>query len=110
MATMTVFGNYSKRHSRATAHLEKSIDKLKENHQNGLDYIKKLEIERGATQDQNRLQQIQIDLNYLQHHFNPEEMAAKVSLLEEKLSTHRLRLKKLHDKHAVKKAAFKEAG
>lgn len=112
MSTLTVFGNYSKKqhqmarledYSRAINHLENSIVKVKENYQNGLDYIKKLEADRKTTSDELQLRQIDVDLNYLRQHFDPTEMNQKISSLETKLKNHRIRLKKLYEKNEVKK-------
>ncbi len=117
MSTLTVFGNYSKKqhqmarledYSRAIVHLENSIIKVKENYQNGLDYIKKLEIDRETTTDDLELRQIDVDLKYLRQHFDPNEMNQKISSLETKLKNHRLRLQKLYEKHSVKKPAATE--
>lgn len=117
MSTLTVFGNYSKKqhqmariedYSRAINHLENSITKVKENYQNGLDYIKKLETDRETTTDELALRQIDVDLNYLRQHFDPNEMNQKIAALETKLKNHRIRLKKLYEKHTVKKPADAE--
>lgn len=112
MATMTVFGNYSKKqhqmarledYTRAIEHLEKSIERVKSNYQDGLNFIAKLETDRETTTDESQLKQIDVDLKYLQTHFNPKEMDEKIAALETKLRNHRFRLKKLHAKHAAKK-------
>jgi septal ring factor EnvC (AmiA/AmiB activator) len=117
MSTLTVFGNYSKRqhqmarledYTRAIAHLEASIERVKVNYQNGLDYIKKLKDDRETTQDELQLKQIEVDLKYLQTHFDPTEMNQKIEALETKLVNHRIRLQKLHEKHAVKTPAERE--
>ncbi len=111
MATLTVFGNYSKRqhqmariedYSRATAHFEKSIQKLKDNFQNGLEYINKLKLDKENTTDEMQLKQIDVDLNYLEKHFDHTEMNNKISTLETKLHNHRVRLKKMVEKHNIK--------
>ncbi len=112
MSTLTVFGNYSKKqhqmarledYSRAIVHLENSIVKVKENYKNGLDYIKKLEADRETTTDELQLRQIDVDIKYLREHFDPAEMNQKITALETKLKNHRIRLKKLYEKHTVKK-------
>lgn len=111
MATMTVFGNYSKRqhqmariedYSRATSHFEKSIQKLKDNYSNGLQYINKLKMDKETTTDEQQLRQIEVDINYLEKHFDPAEMNDKISHLETKLQNHRIRLKKMQNKVATK--------
>lgn len=118
MATLTVFGNYSKRqhqmariedYSRATAHFEKSIQKLKDNFRNGLEYIHKLKEDRENTTDEMQLKQIDVDINYLEKHFDPAEMNNKISHLETKLQNHRVRLKNMYDKHNIKSKKIEES-
>lgn len=118
MATLTVFGNYSKRqhqlariedYSRATAHFEKSIQKLKDNFHNGLEYLNKLKVDRENTTDEMQLKQIDVDINYLQKHFDETEMNNKISHLEAKLQNHRARLKNMHEKHNIKKSSDDES-
>jgi len=113
MATMTVFGNYSKKqhqmarledYTRAIDHLEKSIDRVKSNYQDGLNYIKKLESDKITTTDERQLKQIDVDLNYLQNHFDPKVMDEKIADLETKLRNHRFRLKKMRTKHSTNSA------
>ncbi len=117
MATMTVFGNYSKKqhqmarledYTRAIDHLEKSIDRVKANYQEGLNYISKLLTDKETTTDERQLKQIEVDLNYLQAHFEPKQMDEKIANLETKLRNHRFRLKKLIAQHSNPKAAEKE--
>ena len=112
MATMTVFGNYSKKqhqmarledYTRAIEHLEKSIERVKSNYQDGLNFIQKLETDKETTTDEKQLKQIEVDLEYLRTHFDPKEMDEKIAALETKLRNHRFRLKKLHLKHTTKK-------
>ena len=107
MATLTVFGNYSKRqhqmarvedYNRATTHFEKSIQKLKDNFSNGLQYINKLKMDKETTTDELQLRQIEVDINYLEKHFDPTEMSDKISHLETKLENHRVRLKNMQNK------------
>lgn len=117
MSTLTVFGNYSKRqhqmarledYTRAITHLEKSIERVKENYQNGLDFIAKLKADQQTTEDKKQLKQIEVDLAYLQEHFEPTAMTTKINNLEAKLRHHYARLKKLQEKYAAPKTSARE--
>lgn len=113
MSSLTVFGNFSKKqhqmarledYTRAIDHLEKSIDRVKANYKEGLDYIQKLQEDQKTTTDEQQLRQIAVDLDYLQKHFEPKAMNEKIANLETKLRNHRFRLKKLIAKHSNKAA------